>query len=265
MERTTVGSLLRTTQAYCGQLCEKETLDYGIVYHNRRFAALPEASQFREVLIEDAARIPEAFEQAEMWFQKRDLFCRRWAPAEGRGTSDLAEFLIRNGFRARRHVAMSLVRWVDLKAPERVRILPARAMRTAYRETFTEGYAPESSTMRELIAEASLERLDDPHLDMVLALWDKRPVGRCGLYIVGDIARVMNVWVSPDFVDRGVEEALLAHVLALAKRLTMRNVLAQIEETDLAGQVRLEKTGFVRDGEIVEFERDLTANAGVAT
>jgi len=263
MERTTVGSLLRSTQAYCTELCEKETLDYGIAYYNRRFAALPEANQFREVLIEDPMRIPEAFEQTETWFNKRNIFCHRWAPAEGRATKELADFLAKRGFRRRQHLAMSLARWVDQETPEQVRILPARAMRTAYRETFTQSETPESSVMGEFLAEASLERLDDPHLDMVVALWGNQPAGRCGLYQVGDIARVMSVCVLPAHAGRGVEEALLGHVLALAKRLSMRNVLTQIDETDRAERKLLEGMGFVRDGEIVEFERDPPTHVGV--
>jgi len=264
MERTTVGSLLRSTQAYCSELCEKETLEYGIAYYNLRFAALPDANQFREVLIEDPARIPEAFEQTESWFHQRNMFCHRWAPAEGQETKELADFLTRRGFHQRQHMAMSLARWVDQETPEQVRILPARAMRTAHRETFTHTDGPESPQMHELIAEASLERLDDPHLDMVVALWDKQPAGRCGLYQVGDIARVMSVCVLPAHAGRGVEEALLGHVLALAKRLSMRNVLTQIDETDRAGQRFLQEAGFVCDGEIVEFERDQPTHIGVA-
>ena len=263
MDRTTVGSLLRSTQAYYSELCEKETLDYGIAFYNPRFAALPEANQFREVLIEDPARIPAAFQQTEACFRKRELFCHRWAPAEGRGTKELADFLTQQGFRRRQHMAMSLARWVDQETPEQVRILPARAMRTAYRETFTQFDTPGSSSMGELLADASLERLDDPQLDMVVALWDKEPVGRCGLYQVGDIARVMSVCILPVYAGRGIEEALLAHVLALAKRLTMRTVLVQIDETDRAGRTFLEEAGFVCDGEIVEFERDPPAGVGV--
>lgn len=264
MERTTIGSLLRSTQAYCSELCEKETLEYGIAYYNARFAALSEANQFREVLIDDPARIPEAFEQTETWFRRREMFCHRWAPAEGYATQELADFLTQRGFCRRQHIAMSLTRWVDQVTPDQVRILPARAMRTAYRETFTQSDTPESSAMGELLAEASLERLDDPHLDMVVALWDKQPAGRCGLYQVGDIARVMSVCTLPVYAGRGVEEALLAHVLALAKRLTMRNVLTQIDETDGVGRTFLEEAGFDCDGEIVEFERDPPMPIGVA-
>ncbi len=263
MERTTVGLLLRSTQAYCTQLCDKETLEYGIAYYNPRFASLPEANQFREVLIEDPAQMPQAFEQTETWFHKRNMFCHRWSPADGQATKELADFLTRRGFRRRQHMAMSLARWVDQKTPEQVRILPARPMRTAYRETFTQVDTPELSAMGELLAEAALERLDDPHFDMVVALWEKHPAGRCGLYQVGDIARVMSVDVLPKYAGLGIEEALLGYVLALAKRLTMRNVLAQIGETDLAGQSFLKNAGFVCDGEIAEFERDPPMHVGV--
>ena len=263
MERTTVGSLLRSTQAFCSELCEKETLDYGIAYYNPRFAALPEANQFREVLIEDPARIPEAFQQTEAWFRKRGLFCHRWCPAGGGETTELGEFLGEQGLHRRKHIAMALDRWVDQKAPERVRILPARAMRAAYRETFSHSDALGSPAIRELLADASLERLDDPQLDMVVALWDKEPVGRCGLYQVGDIARVMGLSVLPASAGRGIERALLAHVLAFAKRLTMRTVLVQIDETDRAGRTILEEAGFVCDGDIVEFERNPPVGVGV--
>ncbi len=263
MDRTTVGSLLRSTQPYCSELCEKETLDYGIAYYCRRFATLVEANQFREVLIDDPARIREAFEQAEAWFRQRGLFCHRWAPAAGQATTELTDFLTQRGFMVRRSTAMALARWVGQGTPEQVRILPARAMREAYRGTFIHAEAPGSPATRKLLAEASLERLDDPQLDMVVALWDKQPVGRCGLYQVGDIARVMSVSVIPAFAGRGVEQALLAHVLALAKRLTLRHIFAQVDETDASTRILLEEAGFVADGEIVEFERDPPGSLGV--
>jgi GNAT superfamily N-acetyltransferase len=265
MDRTTVGSLLRSTQAYCSELCEKETLDYGIAYYNARFAALPEANQFREVLIQDRSRIPEAFEQAEAWFQQRGLFCHRWAPAAGQATTALTNFLTQRAFTVRRSTAMALARWVVQGSPEQVRILPARAMREAYRGTFIDADAAGWPATRELLAEASLERLDDPQLDMVVALWGKQPVGRCGLYQVGDFARVMSVSVIPAFAGRGVEQALLAHVLALAKRLTMRTILVQVDETDAPTRILLEEAGFVADGEIVEFERHPPGSRGVGS
>ncbi len=99
MERSTVGSLLRSTQTYCAQLCEKQALTYGIAYYSERFAKLPEANQFREVLVDDPARIPAAFDEAERWFKEQGLTCYRWAPADGQASDTLSGFLVSRGFR----------------------------------------------------------------------------------------------------------------------------------------------------------------------
>jgi hypothetical protein len=53
-----------------------------------------------------------------------------------------------------------------------------------------------------------------------------------------------------------VERGLIGHVLALARRLTMRNVLATVAEDDAVRSAWLEHAGFVQDGVIEEFRRD---------
>jgi N-acetylglutamate synthase-like GNAT family acetyltransferase len=253
MEHSTVGSLLRSDQAFCGQLCRKETLQYGIAYYSERFADLPEANQFREVAVEDPARFPAAFEEAERWFSERGLRCHRWAPIHGQPTDELADFLISRGFERRVLAAMKLTDWVDLEPATDVRIVPARAMRAALRETFLAADTPTDLRARELLADACNERLDDPQFDMSVAVVEGRPAGRCALYQVGDIARVMPPALLPDYAGGQVATALLAHVLALAKRLLMRKICAQLESGDPA-QAAFEQAGFAADGEIVEFQ-----------
>jgi N-acetylglutamate synthase-like GNAT family acetyltransferase len=85
-------------------------------------------------------------------------------------------------------------------------------------------------------------------------LVDKRPAGRCGLYQVGDIARVIELSVRPDFANRGVERTMLAHVLSLARRLTMPFVLAQVAEHDGPRRSLMAQAGFVEDASVLEFE-----------
>lgn len=255
MQRSSVGLLLRSTQAFCSQICEKETLRYGIAYYSRRFATLPEANQFREVVVEDPAKLPEAFEEAERWFRERDLFCYRWAPAAGQTGEELAGFLLAQGFRKRTFTAMCLTKWVDIETPDDVRVLPARAMRAAFQNTFLNTDSPPSPVIRELRAQAYVQRLDDPQFDMFVAVVDREPVGRCALYQVGETARVMDLTVLAGFASRGVESALTAHVLTLAKRLAMRNICLLIGDDDPAGRGWFESVGFVADGVITEFER----------
>lgn len=252
MERTTVGSILRSTQAHRSQVCEKKTLDYGIAYYSERFASLPEANQFREVVVEDPAKLPDAYDQAEAWFRSLGLFCFTWAPAAGEAGDELAAFLTAKGFRPRGYVAMTLGEWVEVNGAADVRVLPARAMRAALRGTFVGGVDEGGSG---ILAEACCERLNDPQYDMFVAMVDGAPAGRCALYQVGDIARLMDLEVRDPFAHRGVREALTAHVLALAKRLMMRNICVLVDETDADRREWFERAGFMADGRIVEYER----------
>ncbi len=248
MERTIVGSLLRSTQAWCLQICEKETLDFGIAYTSRRFSTLAEACQFREVVVPPGRDVSRAFAETEAWFAQRALRCLRWAPAEGQSADALAEVLCRNGFRRRGLSVMSLASWVELPAAEGIRVLPARAMRAAFEASFAAAGEKQS-------AEAFLERLDDPQLDMFVVLCDGRPVGRGGLFQVGDLCRVVELTAAAGPRRHDVETALLGTVLGLAKRLTMRTVLVQVDGEDAAARSRWETAGFVEAGEIVEFDR----------
>lgn len=252
---STVGWLLRSEQAYCLQLCEKETLDFGIAYYNARFREHPEANQFREVWIEDVARIDDAFTQAEEWFRGRGLVCHRWAPAGGAASDELSSFLLGQGFTRRAFAALALAKWADLHPPSDVRVLPARAMRAAFAATLVHFDASRLSVDHNLYRDAYLERLNDAPLEMMIAVIDKTPAGRCALFQTGDIARVMDLTVLPAFLDRGVAEALLANVLAFAKRMAMRNVCTMTPLNDPVRLEWLEQAGFVRDGEIVEFDR----------
>ncbi len=253
MASTTVSSILRARQAYCIQICEKQTLEHGIAYYCDRFAPSPEANQFREVITEDPDHFEAAFDEAESWYSQHNLTCLRWAPAAGQPTDLVAGFLEGKGFKARSMTAMALSEWVDLAPDPSVRILPARAMRPALRATFQSGDPDVSDA--ELAADELNERLDDPHLDVSVAMVASAPAGRGGLHEVGDIGRILVPSVPPAFRDSQVARSLLAHSLALAKRLTMRTICACVDTDDSEGRTLLEEAGFAADGTIVEFER----------
>lgn len=256
MEHTTVNSLLRCIQAYCNQLCDKHTLDFGIAYYSERFPEVAELNQFREVLYDETGDVRALFEQAEEWFSRNGLNCYRWAPALGTMPKHLVEYLVEHGFERHVDVAMRLTKWVELDAAAEVRVLPARAMRAAYRESLEAVPPATGSPWSAHVAEACEERLDDPSFDMFVALVEKQPAGRCALYQVGDLAHVRDLAVLPAFADRGVERALLGHVLGLAKRLALANVLALVENDDRVQEAWFQHAGFVPDGEIEEFRRD---------
>lgn len=249
IERSTVNSLLRCAQAYCNQLCDKETLEFGIVYYCERFPDVPALNQFREVIAEDAGEVQSAVRESADWFEKHRLTCHAWAPALGRASEALAARLRELGYERRVQQAWRLASWPDGTDTPAVRVLPARAMRAVYTSILGQVHSGDGAGQ----TEAALERLDDPSLDVFVGLVDKTPVGTCALYQVGDLVEVRDLWVAPDHADRDVATALLSHVLALAKRLTMANVLAAVGETDVAVCDWLRRAGFVADGEIETF------------
>lgn len=254
MERSTLASLLRSTQAYCQQICDKQTFDFGIAYWSTQFAGLPDANQLREVTVHDEQKISPAFDEANAWFAAKGLKALRWSPALDMPSRALSEFLSGRDFMQRTMVAFHLAEWKSTPFNRDVRILPARAVREAFRSTFVGAPEPSAPANREQLADSFMERLDDAQLDMFVAMVDKQPAGRCGLHQVGDIGRILNLFVLPDFADRGVEQALLAHVLAMARRLTMPMIVAQAAKNDVARCRLLQDFGFAAGGELTEFE-----------
>lgn len=263
-QRTTTGSLLRSSQAYAAQLCEKETLSGGIAYYCDRFGDLPAVNQFREVLLADGADASAVCAQAEQWFADRGLRCGRWAPAEHQSIAPLEKWLAPRGFARRELAALVLTEWREWEPAPRVRVVPARAARAAYRTTWLADGASSVATFMALRADAHNERLDDPQLDAFVALADGQPAGRCDLYQVGDICRVLHFAVLEGHQAGGADRALLGHVLTLARRLAMRHVYTQVDIRRPQRIALLEEAGFVRDGTLVEFCREGDGDLGDA-
>lgn len=256
MQRSTVDSLLRISQAYCEQVCEKQTLDFGIVYSSVRFRGLPDCNQYREVIAEAPTQLQAAHEECEACFLQMGLTCFGWAPAQGRASAECVSFLASHGYVPRSFTAMTLAEWISGTPGGDVRVLPARAMREAYGATFAlEATGATTASDRTARIESALERLDSSHLDMFVALHGGAPAGRCGLFQVGDLCEVIDPVVAPNFASRGVESALLGHVLALAKRLALRNVFARVLTENEADRRLLERHGFSADGVFTECVR----------
>ncbi len=254
-QRTTTGSLLRSSQAYAAQLCDKETLSGGIAYYCDRFGTLPAVNQFREVLLAESANPSAIVAEVERWFSDRGLTCGRWAPAEHQPVAPLEGALVSHDYTRRDLAALVLTQWREWEPAPEVRVVPARAARAAYRATWLADGMVGSADDLALRADAHNERLDDPQLDAVVALVGGRPAGRCALYQVGDICRVLHFAVLAGHEARGTGGALLGHVLALARRLEMRHVYTQVDRRRTQRIAFFEQAGFVCDGTLVEFCR----------
>ncbi|MGB0716817.1 MAG: hypothetical protein ACPGXK_13120 [Phycisphaerae bacterium] len=256
----TIAKLERTSQAACNQICEKQTLELGIAYYSPAFPNSAQLNQYREVIAKDSDQYAAALKEANEWFGEQRLRCHGVAMADGSSPDALIAFLADDGYQCRQFAAMQLTSWGEISVSENVRILPARAMRPALRETFVEDerFVAEPAPLR---ADIVSERMDDAAYDMHVALVDGRPAGRCGLYQVGDIARVVELAALEGDHQAATLESLLGHSLALAKRLTMRTICMQVPVEDEMTLDLCRRAGFEQDGTLGEFERAVLADS----
>lgn len=247
-----IGSVLRCRQAFAQQICERATLDYGIAYFNQTYAMLPEASQFREVVMPPSVEFGEVFDTAWRFFADRGLVLKRWAPAEGRAPARMREGLIHHDFHECVQDVLVLARREPLDKFASVRVLPARAMRAAFTATFPLSDASMSCSATE--HDAFVQRLDDPSLDMFVALHEGEPAGRCGLHQVGDIGIVTGFFTKGPMAGM-IGAALVSHIVGLALRLNMRLICATVNRGDAWTRELLMARGFDLAGQFVEFDR----------
>lgn len=246
MTHDSVASLLRANQAYYELSCDTLTLDGGIAFFNNELPELADANQLREVLVPNPDDLPAVFGAVEECFSEQGVRCCRWAPSMEQGVEPLSQFLTERGFTLRRTSVFALVRWSEPRRGAAVRVLPARPMQSAYRDTF--GDLPSVNLA------AELDRLDDPRYAAFVAMEGSTPIGRATMFECGETVRLNDVYVSPDFRSRGVGAALLSQMLTEAHRVAARVVCAQIDQSAESAAGFLETLGLVRAGEICEFD-----------
>jgi len=264
----------RTDQVIAAQLADGVPLSCGVAFCAPDLAGLPDANQVREVLLLDIT-LADAFLTVEEHFASLGRRCLRWSPSVAQPIELVGQYLEGLGWTSRRQIVFGLDHWIeeagrrtsDAAGPS-LRILPARAMRKAYRQTFLgdETIAPEAD--RDLLARAAGLRLDDSNYDSFVALLDDKPAGRVSLLESGDICRIQDLLVLPSIAGRGVGRGLLHHVLHLAYRLRPRIVVAagwvetvgptngSSNPRNVAARALLERGGFREMGCMPVWERE---------
>jgi len=256
----TLSSLLRANQAYVAQLSVGESLDWGVAFVSDAYPTLVCANQFREVVIDDARQMSEAFDAVTSYFAQRSARCGLWAPAAGASVEAMESFLLGKGFVRRRLSILAARSRADSVAHDGIRVLPSRAMRKALRVIREDEHHGAPESLRSALVAASIERLNDARVDEFVALADGEPAGCCGLFQIGDIGRVSGLFVRESFRRRRVGTALMDHVLKLSERLLMRTTCTAVDASDVSTLAFLRKRGFEPDGDSVEF---LTPSADI--
>lgn len=248
-----VSAVRRTQQAWYEYATSQHNLACGIVFTSEDWPDAPSLNQFREVQLIDTS-IEEAWAQAESAFSERGCTCGRWVPAGDQDADRFATFLDGRGFKRVDHSAMLLTHWPERTARDDVRLLPARTVQTKHR-ALVEAACAEMGDPSERAVDVALLHLDDPQLEWWVAMIGTDAVGVGGLYQVGDLAVVRDVFVRPDRRRDGVGTSIISHLLGVARRLTPRVIVASAptQRTDLCAF--LAASGYEPAGDITEFHR----------
>ena len=254
---TTAGAILRTNQSYLELLGGKTTLDGGIAFCCDKFPELPGGNQFREVWIETAEEAAAALKRTEAFFNDQGLTCDRWALAEAQSPEPVDEALRSAGFERDDSLALVLANWTNPQPSGAVRVLPARPMRKAFSEVWAEAtrHAPAPIPHRNALVDAAIERLDDHRMDAFVAMCDQAPAGVGALFQIGDVGRLIDFHVLPEYRRRGVGRMILTHAVNLAQRLTMRLVCAEVPVDDETALGFCKAHGLAEDGRLVAYQR----------
>ena len=102
---------------------------------------------------------------------------------------------------------------------------------------------------------SGLERLNDPQYDAFVALRDDQPVGAVALYQVGEIGRIVDLYVCLGARRAGIASCLLNYVVAASRRWELRPLCTQVAAENVAARALLGKLGFEEGGTIVGFWR----------
>ncbi len=235
----------RADQVFSEQVGDKFTLDCGVAFFDVEYPHSAQDNVLREVWVEQPEAMPAAWAEVEQFYADRGTKCCGWIPALGQSVAVIEPFLLDQGLRKHTFAAMGLSDWPTLAGDPSVRVLPARAMRKAFRGLH---YDDQQANIEE-------RRLDYAQFDVFVAVIDAQPAGRCGLLQVGEIADVRNLYVSPAFRRRQVATTLVAHALEMARRLMMKSVCGKIDIENTEGTALLRSCGFERNGEVIEFWR----------
>jgi ribosomal protein S18 acetylase RimI-like enzyme len=246
-----VTAVRRSERALVEQLSEWESLEFGVAHVSSKYPTLARANQLREVWLADLNG-EAVFAKAEAYYSQRDLVCRAWVPASGQPIEPIDRMLDVRSWTRVQKVAMGLVNWRGMTsaANEAIRILPARAMPKAHRQTYAD-----AGDNRGLMAQVGADRLNDSNHDIFVATINNVAAGRIGYLQVGDIARMHDLYVAPPFRGRGIGHALMSHFMQLARRLLPKSIVAAVPQQDVGAIAFVEACGFATSGMLTEYHR----------
>jgi ribosomal protein S18 acetylase RimI-like enzyme len=101
--------------------------------------------------------------------------------------------------------------------------------------------------------DATIEHVQDPHFDSLLALKDGQAVAMAGVLAVGEIGRIDEVFVSQRFRRMGIGRTMMSRVLEICARALFKHVLLCVAPDNEPAKRLYGQLGFVKTGTVTQY------------
>lgn len=223
----------RALSVWCGHVADEKAIGSAAVYANGAIAGVVEAN----CILGELAHADEP--AMTQYFQSAHTAPLAWyLPAGDAVVDDMADAPVGIWHLERVSHGFSQTH------PE-LTIIPARA---SFAHVCEIAHAMRPDCPSAAAEEAAMLHLDDPRVDAVLALQNKRAVGFASILSTNEAGFIMEYFIHPQCAMRGYETALTGRVLDICARSLFRDVYWPIDSQDCEGQRYAAEIGFVQAG-----------------
>lgn len=246
----------KTETLWAEHVAETEQLDFATAYSNPSLNEVHEANLVRDVSLPEDRSPQQIFDEIEDYYAAKNTTCYYWSfnPAASEQVArPMLELLLSRGYQPIQSDIMALGRVAPPPAANMadVKIIPARASFRHARQLFEEDAADKTPQL----AEANMMHLDDPHWDSLLAISDGVPLAHMGVFAVGEIGRIENVYVAKAHRGKGLATLMMGRVLEICARSLFKHVMLSVLPTNAAAISLYEKFSFRKIGGITNYLR----------
>jgi hypothetical protein len=236
-------------------VAEETFLDGATAYISQAHPALREANAAFDLRIPpegDAKRIIDGLLAA---FAEAGATCFSCDSSEADWPAPLAEALAARGYQPRAFAIAELTAYAPPSTiDEKLQIIPGRAAYHELRGLYAQREEHAGNPAAQDAAQARVDQLDDPRVDLFLARRDRQPVGLASLLTLGNIGVVLDLFTAPSCEDPAVLHTLAAHLIDHCMRAQFEQVIARFEPDDTRAAF-FAGLGFKLAGQYVRYGR----------
>jgi len=252
-----VRAIKKANASACSQSSTQTDLSGAAAYHHPSFKNIWDANIVYDLRLPEETTPENLIAEIENHFADNNVTCFNWVPNDLTLDPALASALKKQGLREKSSLCMQLINSLNPEPPRNdLQIIPARAMRTEYRELSRISHIHDwDESSADNMADFQLNALDDPKLDMFIARLDKQVVAAGGVYTVGEIALLWDIVTHPEHRRKGIMASFLHAVLDHAARCQAKTIALETEP-DNAPAINLYRSfGFDKLTEFQTFTR----------